>query len=274
MLIILTVLLALAALYWCILFGMYLFQRRLLYHPTYGAQTPFLMGLRGTKKHFVYSHGNTLLTVLYHPPRPGRPTILYFHGNSGNLTTEYRVERFQQFARYGLGFVALSFRGFGDSSGTPSEQGWYHDARATIKYAKRKFKLPFQHMILFGESLGSGVAVRMAVEHPVMGLVLDSPYSRIADRAAEKYPWLPVRALLKDQFPSIDIIHRILCPSLFIHGAKDEVMPIHHGKRLFAAAPHPKRGIFDDHVAHVDYPADKLAKLIRDHFGFTSGGGV
>ncbi len=260
------ILLGLLFIYWLILVGMFLFQRSLMYHPTYGAQNPFLMGLEGAKKYFVTSPQNTILTLIHHPAKQGYPTIIYFHGNSGNLTTDYRIERFNHFAKAGFGYAAVSFRGFGDSGGTISEEGFYKDARASIELVRRKLKTPLQNMILFGESLGSGVAVRMAVEHCVKGITLDSPYCCIADRAKEKYPWLPVSLLLKDKFNSIGIIGRVICPILIIHGDKDDVMPIHHGKRLFDAAKEPKRGLFIEGLEHVAYPADMLCHAIKDYF--------
>jgi pimeloyl-ACP methyl ester carboxylesterase len=260
------ILLGLLTLYWLILVGMFLFQRKLLYHPSYGAQNPFLLKLEGAKKYFVTSHGNTILTLLHHPAKKDYPTIIYFHGNTGSLATEFRIERLNHFAKAGFGYAAVSFRGFGDSGGTISEQGLYHDARASIELVRRKLKTPLQNMILFGESLGSGVAVRMATEHCIKGIALDSPYCSITDRAKEKYPWLPVSAILKDTFNSHGIIHRVICPILIIHGDQDETMPIHHGKRLFDTAREPKRGLFIEGLGHVDYPADKLCEAIKDYF--------
>lgn len=259
-------LLVIVTIYWLILVVMFLFQRKLLYHPEYGPINPMILGLENTTKHFVSPKKQPIITLLYHPASKDMPTIVYFHGNSGSLASDYRVERLKAFIAHGFGFAAISYRGFGDSGGTISEQGLYADARATIAFIKRKFKLRYEDMLLFGESLGSGVAVQMATEHRVRGIVLDSPYCSIAKRAQEKYPWLPVELLLKDKFASIDKIKHIHCPMLVIHGDKDDVMPIHHGKALFDAALQPKKGLFIEGLEHVAYPADDTCEAISTYF--------
>jgi fermentation-respiration switch protein FrsA (DUF1100 family) len=180
--------------------------------------------------------GETLLTW-YVAPSPGRPLILYFHGNADGLAA--RNVRFQYLTASGDGLLAIEYRGYGGSTGSPSEEGLARDADAT--YAKAiELGAPPGRIIAMGESLGTGVAVALAARHQVGALVLDSPYSSALDVAAARFWMFPVRLLMRDAFRSDEKIGKIAAPVLMVHGTADATIPIRFAKKLFALANKPK----------------------------------
>jgi fermentation-respiration switch protein FrsA (DUF1100 family) len=162
---------------------------------------------------------------------------VYFHGNGGSL--RIRAARLAALTSDGTGLVALSYRGFGGSTGTPTEDGLICDAGAAYGFAATRY--PSRRIVLWGESLGTGVAVAVAAEHPVGGVILESPYTSIADIAAAIYWFMPVRLLMKDPFHSDARIGRVTAPVLVMHGARDVIVPIGFGEQLFGMINAPKR---------------------------------
>ena len=165
------------------------------------------------------------------------PVVLYFHGNGGAL--RYRAGRFQALTADGMGLVALSYRGYGGSTGSPTEAGLIADAEAAYAFAIARY--PARRIVAWGESLGSGVAIALAAMKPVDRLVLEAPFTSAADVGARAYPFLPVRLLMKDQFRSDERIAKVTAPLLILHGDGDRVVPIALGERLHALANEPKR---------------------------------
>jgi fermentation-respiration switch protein FrsA (DUF1100 family) len=163
--------------------------------------------------------------------------ILYFHGNAGGL--DLRVERFRAITKAGMGLLGIEYRGYASSTGSPSERGLKLDGEAAYAAAIASGAAP-ERIVVLGESLGSGVAVALAVRQKVGALVLDSPYSSIADVAAAAYWFVPVRTLLRDPFHNDLLIGLVRAPTLMVHGAKDPVVPIRFGEKLFALANPPK----------------------------------
>ncbi|HTI51728.1 MAG TPA: alpha/beta hydrolase [Planctomycetaceae bacterium] len=169
-----------------------------------------------------------------------RSLILYFCGNAGHRG--YRLGEFDILTRCGADVLCCDYRGYGDNPGRPSEEGLAADARAAWKFATLSRGIPPERIILFGESLGGGVAVRLAEElshagTPPGGLIVRSTFSSLADVAADIFPWLPVRWLLTERFPSQSRISQVTCPILVIHGMRDTIVPHRFGQKLFAAAP-------------------------------------
>jgi fermentation-respiration switch protein FrsA (DUF1100 family) len=173
------------------------------------------------------------------PPQPGKAIILYFHGNGGGLWN--RRFRAQALTASGRGLLMISYRGYSGSTGTPTEAGLHLDVRATYDWVAQSYEP--SRLIAYGESLGTGVAVRLASEQPLAGLILDAPYTSTADVASLIYWYVPVRWLMRDQFRSLDIIERVKAPILILHGTNDRIIPFAFGERLYAAAPEPKRFI-------------------------------
>jgi uncharacterized protein len=219
------VLIALAAcvaLYAVVFVGLLFGQRRILFRCDAADVDPATLGLKAETVRLRTEDGESLVAWSI-PPAPDRPLILYFHGNAGGL--DLRVERFRAFAEAGMGVLAIEYRGYASSTGSPSERGLKLDGEATYSAAIASGVKP-ERIVAFGESLGSGVAVAIAARHKVGALVLDSPYSSIADVAAAAYWFVPVRALLRDPFRNDLLIAQVKAPTLIVHGTKDPVVPI------------------------------------------------
>ena len=174
-----------------------------------------------------------------------RPVIIYFSGNAGNRI--YRTMDFELFTQLGCHVFVFDYRGYGDNPGSPSEALLAADAHAIWDYAVQTRGLAADRLFLFGESLGGGVAVRLAAElcqsgTPPAGLMLRATFSSLVDVAAHHYCWLPVRMLMVDRFPSVERIPSVSCPILHIHGVRDRIVPIQFGRELFAAAPEVSSG--------------------------------
>lgn len=211
-------------------------QRRLLYFPDTTAVNPREVGLVAEVVEARAEDGAPV-RMWWMAPRAGRPVVIHMHGNGGNLS--YWAPVFRDLTAAGYGVMALSYRGYAGSPGRPSEAGLIADARAA--YGAVRERAPEARIVLIGESLGSGVATALAAEQPVAGLVLSAPFTAIADRAAEIFPFLPVHLLIADGFLSRERIGRVRAPVLIVHGSADMTVPIGHGERLFQRAAEPKR---------------------------------
>ncbi len=233
--------------YLAALSGMYAFQRDLQYFPSRRDPAPKAVGLTGvTPVMLTTSDGETL--VLWESPASGdRPTILFLHGNAGEIAD--RADRLAFYQSRGFGTAFLSWRGFGGSSGRPTETGLLIDAKTAYDHLRIK-GLPPERIILVGESLGTGPAVLTAAANPVGAVILEAPYSAAVDIARRAYPWAPVGLLMKDQYRSRDHIAAINAPLLILHGEADEVIPQGFGKRLFDLARDPKTFLSLGPVGH------------------------
>lgn len=209
-------------------------QRDLLYYPDTTLADPADAGLPNAElEHLKTSDGENLV-VWWIPPRaPGKPVFLYFHGNGGNLS--YRTKRFSVLSEDGAGVMAVSWRGYGGSTGSPTEDGLMADARAA--YESVCSRVDPERIVLVGESLGTGVAVKLAAEVPVAAVILDSGYSSIADVAASKFPWLPVRLLIQDEFRADLAAGNVHVPVFQVHCTDDPVIPVIFGRRLHHLFP-------------------------------------
>lgn len=230
-------LLAALAIYGGLVALMYVAQRTMMYIPERIRTPPAAAGLPAAEEVVLDSADGAKVIVWHVPPREGLPVVLYFHGNGGSL--RYRVDRFLALTGAGFGLVALSYRGYGGSTGSPSETGLIADAVAAYRFAVARY--PAERIALWGESLGAGVAIALAVDHKVGRLVLEAPFTSAADVGARVYWFLPVHTLMKDPFYSDRRIAKVTAPLLFLHGARDYVVPIELGERLFARANEPKR---------------------------------
>lgn len=223
-------------LYVAVAAAMYVTQRSLMYFPETIHTTPAQAGLPEVEEVSLTAADGVRSLVWHRPPRDGKPVILYFHGNGGAL--RYRVERFRTLLADGVGLVALEYRGYGGLSGTPTERGLIADAEAAYAFAAARYSVP--QIMLWGESLGSGVAVALAAEKPVSRVILEAPFTSAEAVAARRYWFLPVRFLMKDQFRSDERIKKVTAPLLILHGLHDHVVPYSMGDRLFDLANKPK----------------------------------
>jgi fermentation-respiration switch protein FrsA (DUF1100 family) len=251
--------LTLLGIYLVILLLLYVFQRSVMYFPDTALAPPETYGLSADSVSLTTAD-NLTLTAWYIPAKDNNPTIVYFHGKGGHLG--YRAEKFHAFANAGFGVFATSYRGYGTSEGSPSEQGLYADARAAISHMLTT--LTPENIILYGESLGTGVAAQMAMEHPnLRALVLEAPYTSVATRSQEIYPVFPAFWLVKDRYETLKKLPNIHLPILIFHGEKDRVIPIHHGRTLLKKANDPKHNVFYPDVDHTAFPFDDVATEIK-----------
>ena len=211
---------------------LYFSQRSMMYFPETIHTSPAQAGLPEAEEISLTSADGVRLVGWHVAPRDGKPVILYFHGNGGAL--RYRVERFHKLIREGLGLVAVEYRGYAGSEGSPSEAGLFADAEAAYAFAAGRYRP--EQIVLWGESLGSGVAVYLAAEKPVGRVILEAPFTSAAAVASGRYWFMPVRLLMKDQFRSDERIASVTAPVLILHGVNDRVVPYAMGERMFDLA--------------------------------------
>lgn len=245
-----------------IMAAMYLLQRNLLYLPDKAIAAPQDYGLSGFEDERATTADGITVQLWHRPAADGFPTVLYLHGNASHLGN--RAGILSALAERGFGVLGLSYRGYGKSQGKPTENGLYQDARAAMRFLTETQRLPSQHILLYGESLGSGVAVQMATEFAAGGLILQSPYTSVAGRAAEIYFYIPVQWLIKDRFDSIRKIARVKAPILILHGERDDTIPAAHGRALLEAAASQAEAVFFPHVSHNDFDSGVISAHVLD----------
>jgi fermentation-respiration switch protein FrsA (DUF1100 family) len=227
---------------------MYVAQRSLMYFPDRQRTTPAAAGLPEAQEVVLDTADGEKVIAWHIPPKGERPVVLYFQGNGGGLSL--RAGRFRALTADGTGLIALNYRGYGGSTGSPTEDGLLADAEAVYAFAASRY--PAERIVPWGESLGSGVAVALASTHKVARLMLEAPFTSAVDVGARVYWFLPVGLLMKDQFRSDLRIPRVSVPVLIVHGTGDTVVPFALGQRLFALANEPKRFIRVEGGGHSD----------------------
>jgi uncharacterized protein len=217
--------------------ALFLLQRSFLFPiPTRERTAPGAAGFPEVEEHVLTTADGEKIIVWHVPAKAGRPVILYFHGNGDDLAGFF--PRFRDLIADGIGIVAPAYRGYSGSTGSPSEQGLLKDAAAAYAFTTARYGQ--DRIIAWGFSLGTGVAVAIAAEQKVEKLILEAPYSSV-DVAAFRFPFFPVRLLVRDPFRSDERIARVKVPLLVMHGTDDQAIPIRFGERLFALAHEPKR---------------------------------
>jgi fermentation-respiration switch protein FrsA (DUF1100 family) len=242
--------LVLAAIYAAVAVAAFIAQRKLMYFPDPERVPPSNFGLAGVEERVLDTPDGARLIAWYGRAAPGRPTVLYLHGNAGNLGN--RSERVRKYIARGLGILMLSYRGYSGSTGSPTERNNVADAKLAYE-ALRKDGIAADDIFLYGESLGSGIAVQVAAEKPVSGIVLDAPYTSIVDVAAGEYPYLPVRPFMLDRYETIRHLRDVKAPLLVVHGEDDEVIPVAMGRAVYAAANGPKEIATFPGAGHSDH---------------------
>ena len=257
-------LLAIVLGYGALLALMALFQRKLMYFPDPRRYRPAAAGLPQAEEVELKASDGEKLIAWHVPPRGDKPVVLYFQGNAGAL--DLRVGRFAWMIEDGTGLLALNYRGYGGSTGRPSEQGLIRDAEAAYDFAAARYRAA--RLVPWGESLGTAVAIALAATHEVGGLILDAPFTSAADVGAAAYPFAPVRWLMRDPFHSHARIAKVHAPILALHGERDRVVPIRFAERLLALAPEPKRMVRFPYGSHVDLDdhgaVDEVRKFLAE----------
>ncbi len=240
-------------LYFCIVAVMYVSQRNLMYQPGKSLGRPLDSGVPEMVAVNLTSETGSRIVSWYKSASTNKPTLIYFHGNAGNIGD--RHDKVRPFLDHGVGVLLVGYRGYGNNSGNPTEEGLYADASLALDFLSRT-GIGSNHWVLYGESLGTGVAVEMAErlskETPVAAVVLEAPFTSMIDAGKIHYPWLPVGILLKDHYDSASKIQSINAPLMIFHGKKDKVVPITLGQKLFDLAVQPKTSLWINGAAHND----------------------
>ncbi len=227
-----------------LMFAIYLYlnQSKLIHLPDTPSReleaTPQRMGLAFEPVSLLTEDG-LKLDGWFVPHDNPRATLLFFHGNAGNIS--HRLESLSFFNNLGLSVLIFDYRGYGASEGRPSEKGIYRDARAAWRYLTEERAIPDTRIILFGRSLGGAVAAYLGAEYAPMGVVLESTFTSIPDMAAELYPWLPARWLSRYHYDTLERMTSMHSPVMIVHSRHDEIIPFKHGRLLFERASEPRR---------------------------------
>jgi len=248
--------------YVAVLVLLYVQQRQLLYPRNPARAEIASANLPGAEETELTTADGEKLIAWVVPPREGKPVLLFFHGNAGNFAGRGRQSRFRLLTEDGTGLFAVSYRGYGGSTGSPSEDGLALDARAAYGAAAARFGA--ERLIGYGESLGTGVVLKLAAEAPLKAVILEAPYMSTVSVAQLRYPYIPVGLLMKDQFRSDLLIGKVKAPLLVLHGQRDNIIPFSQGEALFALANPPKRFVGFPDGSHSDLRAHgSVAELQR-----------
>lgn len=250
--------------YVLILIWVYLAQGRMVFLPGEPGRTltatPESIGLAYDPVSLVTSDRIRLDGWFVPSPRE-RAVVAFFHGNAGNIS--HRMDTLRIFHELGLSVLIVDYRGYGQSEGSPSENGLYRDGEAVWDYLQNTRKIPAESIVLVGRSLGSAVAARLAAHHQPGALVLESPLISVPELGQAIYPYLPIRWLAKYRFPTLEFTAQARCPTLVIHSPDDNIVPITHGQRVFAAASGPKH--------FLELKGGHNASHIEDEPGYREG---
>ena len=254
--------------YGCGLLALFLAQRSFLYPvPTTARTAPRDAGFPEAEEHVLTTADGENVIVWHVPAKSGHPVILYFHGNGDYLAGFFG--RFRDLIADGTGVVALSYRGYAGSTGQPSERGLLGDAAAAYAFTAARYRA--DKIVVWGFSLGTGVAVSLAAEQPVGRLILEAPYTSIADVAASVFWFVPVRLVMRDQFRSDQRIARVKVPLLVMHGGQDATIPIHFGEGLFVLAHEPKQFVRFPKGGHNDLDNFGAVEVARRFINAANG---
>ena len=249
--------------YFFVLVFLYLFQRNLLYHPNENnyQEDKILVDIKKIK---ILTSDNIELLGWYHKKNlKDFKTLIYFHGNAGSL--ENRIHKLNHFENMNINFLIIAWRGFSGNDGKPSEQGLYEDGKSAIDWLKEKGVLE-KNIILYGESLGTGVATQLAQNKKFAGVILETPFTSMIDAAKIFYPYIPVNLLLKDKFENYKKIKNINSPILVMHGEKDQIVPFSMGKKIYEIANEPKYSHFTKYDNHMMEYDERLVFALKSFF--------
>jgi uncharacterized protein len=231
----------LAAAYGGLALLVYIFQSHLVFYPGTGREiiaTPSQIGLPYEDIHLKTSDDISLHGWYIPAPQP-RGTVLFLHGNAGNIS--HRLDSVQMFNRLCYSTLTFDYRGYGNSGGAPSEQGTYRDAEAAWRYLIEQRHIPSCRIVLFGESLGGAVAAWLAARQKPAALVIASGFTSVPDLGQQLYPFLPVRWLARIRYDTRENLRTVAAPVLIAHSPEDDIIPFEHGRALYAAANPPKQ---------------------------------
>ncbi len=255
------ILLTVALCYLLILVAAFLFQRRMTYYPDSEVPVPAAYGVPGMAPVEVTTSDGLTLTGWYREPgEAGAPVILLFQGNAGHYG--HRSPKAAAYLKVGYGVLLAGYRGFGGNPGSPTEAGLYADAEAYYGWLVKQ-GIPAERIVLYGESLGSGVAVELATRQPVGALILEAPFTSIPEVGQQHYWYLPVKWLMRDRYDSLSKIKAVKEPVLVLHSDRDPVVPVAFSKRLYEAANQPKAIKEYAGAGHNGFVPEELARDVH-----------
>ena len=246
--------------YLTITFVLYYSQRSLLYHPSENNYSgdKLIVPIDKVK---ILTDDNIELVAWHHKKNDNYKTILFLHGNAGSL--ENRIHKINHFNDMDVNFLIVAWRGFSGNKGKPTENGLYIDAKSAVKWLKNK-GVNEEEIIIYGESLGTGVGTEIAQNKNFAGIILESPFTSMVDAGADKYPIFPIRLLLKDKYESYKKIKNIKSPILIMHGEVDKIVPFWMGKKMYELANEPKYSYFPKYDDHMMEYNENLLNVLKD----------
>jgi len=247
--------------YIVVIIFVYFYQRNLLYHPSENNYQNDTIQFNHQEIFIKVNDEIKLKSWIINKDLKNFKTLVFFHGNAGDLSN--RIYKLNELDKLNINILLISWRGFSGNEGYPTEKNLYEDAEAAIKWLNKK-KVSNSQIILYGESLGTGVAVEIASKNNFNSIILESPFTSIENSAKIYYPYLPVSFLLKDRYDSISKIKKINSPILIMHGRKDDIVPFFMGKKLFEKANSPKDSYFTDIDDHMMEFNSQLLNKIKD----------
>ena len=257
-----TSILALVFFYILLLIVVFFFQRNLLYHPSVDNHLKDQTEIEPTeikKVKITTKDKIDLIGWFYNKDIEKFKTILFLHGNAGSLGN--RTYKLNHFKDLNVNFLIIAWRGFSGNKGKPNEMGLYEDAESAVKWLNVK-GIKEKNIILYGESLGTGVAIEVAQNKNFAGIILESPFTSMVNMGKKYYPFFPVSFLLKDKFESHRKIKKVSVPVLVLHGKKDKIVPFAMGEKMYEMANEPKFFYFQEYGDHmIDYDTELLMAL-------------
>ena len=246
--------------YFLVLVYLYFFQRNLMYHPNENNYSNDELKVNVEKIKVTTKDGIDLLGWYHEKNLKEFKTLLFFHGNAGSL--ENRIHKLNKFGEMKINFLIIAWRGFSGNKGKPSEKGLYEDGQSAIQWLLEK-GLNEKDIIIYGESLGTGIATHLSQNKDFAGVILETPFTSMVDAAKTFYPYIPVNLLLKDKFKNEDKVKNINSPILIMHGEVDQIVPFAMGKRIFEIANEPKFSYFTKHDNHMMEYDENLLKALN-----------
>ena len=247
-------------LYFFVLVFLYFYQRNLLYHPNENNYSGDKISV-DIKKVKILTSDNIELLGWYHEKNPNDfKTIIYFHGNAGTL--ENRIHKLNHFQDMNINFLIIAWRGFSGNNGKPTEQGLYEDGKSAINWLAKK-GIDEKNLVIYGESLGTGVATHLSQNKNYAGIILETPFTSMVDAAKIFYPYIPVNLLLKDRFENYKKVKNINSPILVMHGEIDQIVPFSMGKKIYEMAKEPKYSYFTKYDNHMMEYDEKLVLTLK-----------
>ena len=253
-------LLTFSLIYFSIVILMYIFQRNLLYHPTENNYSNDQLSV-SVERIKIKTQDNIELISWYHNKNLNEyKTILFLHGNAGSLTN--RIHKINHFKNMNVNFLIIAWRGFSGNKGNPNEKGLYEEARSAIRWLK-SIGVEEKNIIIYGESLGTAIAIEIAQNRNFAGIILESPFTSMINAGKDKYPYLPIKLMLKDKYETNKKIKNVSSPILIMHGKVDNVVPFYMGKKIYELANEPKYFYISEYDDHMMEFNEKLLNRLK-----------